>query len=153
MLLVLGFKLVTGLNALGLVLVFGLALDLMPLSLQAFWLRLPMALFLAGLALGAVGLLWSGLAQAAIQEQTRGGQLRRLHWVPALLAIASHALALLAFAAGCWALLGLTSLSQMADEAHGGQLEHHSPFIVPQSGGADENAMVSYCRHTLALAR
>ena len=111
-LLVLGFKASAWSNGLGVVLVLGIGLNVFALDVSALWLRLPLALYLAGVLLSGVGLVWTGLAQGVRARQCGPGQVRRFHWIPSLLAVVCYALALLAFATGCWATLGIASLAQ-----------------------------------------
>lgn len=108
-----------GLNAIGVALILAIALGLTPLSVSPYWLRLPLAMFLAGMMLCLLGLFWTGILRTALWRQYQSGTGRRSHWLPALFAMLSHFLALLMFATACWALLGVTSLSRYHDDPRG----------------------------------
>lgn len=126
MLHILAFKASIWLNALGVASVVAVATGVIPFALSPYWLRLPMALFLAGIVLSGLGLLWSGLTRGSLVRQALSKSVRRTHWVPALFATISYGLALIVFAAGCWAFLGVASLSQLYDDTHSG-LGHGRP--------------------------
>lgn len=129
--LVLGFKTCTWLNGLGVALTLVLAIGAAPSLVSPYWLRLPLALFLAGIAMAGLGLLWSGIVQGAMLRQLLTGRMRHSHWVATFLALICYALALLAFAAGCWATLGIASLSDYYGEAQS-SLDHMVPRLSPQ---------------------
>lgn len=119
-LLALAFKALMWLNGLGIALVFIVALGLIPWTLSPYWLRLPLALYLAGVLLAVLGLFWSGMLHTALSRQCLSGNTRRSHWIPALLTLISYFLAFLAFAAACWAFLGVMSLAHYHDDVHRG---------------------------------
>lgn len=108
------------LNGLGVASILIVALGLFPVELAPYWLRLPLALFLAGMLLSILGLFWSGMLQVALMRQCLAGYARRSHWVPALFAMISYFCAFVAFAAACWAFLGVASLSIYHDDFHRG---------------------------------
>lgn len=110
--LILAFKVVLGLNVLGVALVLSVALDVFPLTLPAYWLRVPLAMFLAGMMLSLLGLFWTGAARTASQRKHLLSTVRRGHWLPTAFAAVCHILALMMFCAACWAFLGMTSLSR-----------------------------------------
>lgn len=117
------------LNGLGIALLFAVALDLVPLTLSPYWLRLPLALFLAGMMLSMLGLFWSGILQAGLNRREVTGSTRRGHWVSALFVMISYVLALMAFAAACWAFLGVTALSHYYDGIHQGMGQGSMPYF------------------------
>src|SRR5690606_41475616 len=51
-------------------------------SLDPGWLRMPLAGFLAGLSLVALGLLWVYPVQTSLLSQLAAGRPRRSHWLP-----------------------------------------------------------------------
>lgn len=108
-----------GLNATGVALILAIAIGLAPLSVSPYWLRLPLAMFLAGMMLCLLGLFWTGILRTTLWRQHQSGTVGRSHWLPALFAMFCHFLALTMFAAACWALLGVTSLSRYHDDARG----------------------------------
>lgn len=116
--LILAFKVLIGLNALGVALILAVAFELLQLSLSPLWFRLPLAMFLAGMVLALLGLFWTGILRTALWRQYLSHGERRGFWLPALFAMLSHFLALIMFAAACWALLGVTALSHYYDDAH-----------------------------------
>lgn len=69
-------------------------------------LQLPLALFLAGLLVSCLGLLFAYLAQVSLLRQGYTGHLTRGHWPAQLLAMICYLLGALAFCAACWFSLG-----------------------------------------------
>src|SRR5690554_5156405 len=116
-------------NGLGVASLFGVALGLFPSGLSPSWLRLPLALFLAGLMLALLGLFWAGLLRLTISRQHLSGYARRTHWIPALITMITYFLAFLAFAAGCWAFLGVASLSHYHHDIHQGTSQGSVPRL------------------------
>lgn len=106
------------LNGLGVALLFFVALGLFPSVFSPAWLRLPLALFLAGMMLALLGLFWAGMLRLTITRQQMSGHARRTHWIPALFAMISYSFAFIAFAAGCWAFLGVASLAHYHHGIH-----------------------------------
>lgn len=128
------------LNGLGVAFVMAVAAEVIPFALSPYWLRLPMALFLAGIMLSGLGLLWSGLTRGSLVRQAISGRMGRTHWVPALFATISYALALVVFAAGCWAFMGVASLSQFYEGTHNGIEQQRPPrFQHPQAWQVDRD--------------
>lgn len=121
------------------------AAGMIPFALSPYWQRLPMALFLAGMMLSALGLFWSGLTRNLLIRQVLSGRSRRTHWIPALFATISYALAFIVFAAGCWAFLGVASLSQIYDDTHNGTGQKRPPaFQHPQVWQGDHDSAVVF---------
>src|SRR5690606_18573747 len=111
---VLGFKFLAWLNGLGVLLVLSCSIGLVEFGLAPQWLRLPLAAFLAGLALCALGLLWSYPAQSSLLDQVSSGRLvRRMHWLPLFCTILAYSLSLIAFALGCWFTQTLASFTYL----------------------------------------
>lgn len=106
----LGFKFLVWINAMGVLLVIFCALGLIQTDLTPFMLRLPLALFMAGLALCGVGLLWSCVVQTSLFSQLISGRPRRTHWLPMFLALIAYSLGMIAFIVGCWFTLNLAAI-------------------------------------------
>lgn len=106
----LGFKFLVWINGLGVLLVIFCALGLIQTDLTPFMLRLPLALFMAGLAFCGLGLLWSYLVQTSLFSQLISGRPRRTHWLPMFFALIAYSLGMLAFVLGCWFTLNLTAI-------------------------------------------
>src|SRR3546814_10579464 len=96
----LGFKLLAWINGLGVLLLLSCSLGIVQIDLDPQWLRFPLAAFLAGLALAALGLLWSYPVQSSLLHQLISGKPRRGHWLPLFCSLAAYSLGLLAFIAG-----------------------------------------------------
>ena len=103
----LGFRFLAWLNGLGVLLILLCSAGLLDTDLDAQWLRLPFSAFLGGLALCALGLLWTYPAQSGLIHQLASGRARRSHWVPMACTLVAYTLSLLAFLAGCWFLQSL----------------------------------------------
>jgi hypothetical protein len=97
-----GFKFLAWLNGLGVLLMLFCSMGAIELGLVAAWYRFPLALFRGGLALGALGLLWSYTLQSTLIVQMINGQARRTHWIPLSCTLLAYILSLAAFACGCW---------------------------------------------------
>lgn len=110
---VLGFKFLAWLNGLGILLVLSCSIGIVEFDLAPQWLRLPLTAFLAGLALCALGLLWSYPAQSSLFHQALQGRPRRGHWLPAFCATLAYSLSLFAFALGCWFTHTLATFTYM----------------------------------------
>ena len=108
------------LNGLGLALIFAVALGLLPSGLSPYWLRIPLALFLAGMMLALLGVFWTGMLRLSVARQNRQTYARRTHWLPALFAMFSYIFAFIAFAAACWAFLGVTAMAHYHGDVHQG---------------------------------
>jgi hypothetical protein len=108
--LALGFKFLAWVNGLGVAAMLLFSVGIVPMDLAPQWLRMPMAAFLGGMALCALGLLWSYPVQASLLNQLISGRARKTHWVPLLLAMLAYSFSLLAFIVGCWFTLGLASI-------------------------------------------
>lgn len=100
--LTLCFKFLAWANGLGLATVFACGTGVIAVDLAAVWLRFPMAVFLAGLALAVLGLLWSYPVQGSLLYQAIHGRARRTHWIPLFCTLLAYAFSLLAFCIGCW---------------------------------------------------
>jgi hypothetical protein len=115
----LGFKFLAWVNGLALLLLMACAIGIIDVDLAAPWLRLPVTIFLAGLALAMLGLLWSYPVQASLLNQLAEGRPRRGHWIPLICAMTAYGLSLVAFVAACWLTLGMASfVYQNAGDAH-----------------------------------
>lgn len=109
--LALGFKFLAWINGLGVAVMLWFGVGMVPIDLAPHWLRMPMASFLAGMVLCAMGLLWSYPVHASLLNQLVLGRARKTHWIPLLLTILAYSLSLLAFIVGCWFTLGLASIA------------------------------------------
>ncbi|PLC49430.1 hypothetical protein CR159_12555 [Pollutimonas subterranea] len=109
--LALGFKFLAWINGMGVVVILAFGLDIIQVDLAPQWLRLPMAAFLAGMVLSALGLLWTYPALASLLNQLVSGRARRTHWLPLSCTMIAYALSLFAFVCGCWITLGLGHLA------------------------------------------
>ncbi|HUG57404.1 MAG TPA: hypothetical protein VL002_04125 [Candidimonas sp.] len=105
--LALGFKFLAWINGMGVVAVLLFGTGIIQVDLAPVWMRLPLAAFLGGLTFAALGLLWAYPAQASLLNQLVTGRSRRTHWIPLFCTMVAYSLALFAFAAGSWLLLGL----------------------------------------------
>ena len=114
--LALGFKFLAWINSIGVVVILFFGLGIIEVDLAPQWLRLPLAAFLAGLVLSALGLLWTYPAQASLLNQLVSGRARRTHWIPLTCTIIAYTLSLLAFVCGCWITLGLGHLAYLNAE-------------------------------------
>ncbi|MFW7342836.1 hypothetical protein V0R37_15005 [Pollutimonas sp. H1-120] len=112
--LVLGFKFLAWTNGLGVLLLLSCSLGIVQIDLDPQWLRFPLAAFLAGLALSALGLLWSYPVQSSLLHQLITGKPRRGHWLPLFCSLVAYSLSLLAFIAGCWFTQSLAALAYSA---------------------------------------
>ena len=81
------------------------------IDLDPSWLRVPLAAFLAGLALCALGLLWTYPAQASLFAQAYAERARRGHWIPLFCVMLAYTLSLLAFVLGCWIIQGVAGFT------------------------------------------
>lgn len=115
--LTLGFKFFAWINGLGVIATLSVGMGVITTDLAPQWLRLPLAAFLGGLTLAALGLLWSYPTQASLLNQLIAGRTRRTHWIPLFCTMVAYSLALLAFVFGCWLLLGLVSIVYQAPES------------------------------------
>lgn len=114
----LGFRFLAWINGLALLLLMACAIGIIDVDLAAHWMRLPVTIFLAGLALAALGLLWSYPVQASLLNQLAEGRARRGHWIPLICAMTAYGLSLLAFVLGCWLTLGLAGFVYQNDGIH-----------------------------------
>lgn len=114
----LGFKFLAWINGLALLLLMACAMGIIDVDLAAHWMRLPVTIFLAGLALATLGLLWSYPVQASLLNQLAEGRPRRGHWIPLICAMTAYGLSLLAFVLGCWLTLGLAGFVYQNDGIH-----------------------------------
>jgi hypothetical protein len=112
--LVLGFKFLAWTNGLGVLLLLCCSMGIVQADLDPQWLRFPLAAFLAGLALGALGLLWSYPVQSSLLNQLLTGKARRSHWLPLFCTLVAYSLSLLAFIAGSWFTYSLAVLTFVA---------------------------------------
>ncbi len=126
--LALGFKFLAWINGLGIAAI--LSLGVFQLGVAPQWLRLPLAAFLGGLVLAALGLLWSYSAQISLLNQAISGRARRWHWIPLFCTMLAYSLSLLAFVCGCWLTLGLAgAVYQNTDDD--ASLDDESPSAEP----------------------
>ncbi len=107
----LGFRFLAWINGLGVLLILLCSAGAFDIDLDAQWLRLPFAAFLGGLALCALGLLWTYPAQSSLAHQLAAGRARRSHWLPMACTLIAYTLSLLAFLAGCWFLQSLLAFA------------------------------------------
>ena len=98
----LGFKSLAWLNGIGIGVVLASSAGVLPLELATVWLRFPLAVFLGGLALALLGLLWSFPLMNSLDARLVTGRRSPLHWIPLACTLLAYILSLAAFAAGCW---------------------------------------------------
>lgn len=109
--MVTGFKFLAWINGLGILAVMACTVDIIQIDLDSSWLRMPLLAFLAGLALCALGLLWTYPTQASLLAQAYAERARRGHWIPVFCVMVSYSLSLLAFVVGCWFFQGIASFT------------------------------------------
>ncbi|RTZ41110.1 hypothetical protein EKL30_15620 [Candidimonas sp. SYP-B2681] len=114
--LALGFKFLAWINGIGVVAILAFGVGIVPIDLAPPWLRVPLAAFLGGLVLAALGLLWSYSVQASLFNQSLAGRRRRTHWIPMFFTILAYSFSLLAFVCGCWFTLNLASMVYLSSE-------------------------------------
>lgn len=105
----LGFKFLAWINGVGALLIIVCSMGIVQVDLSPYLLRLPLAAFMAGLALCGLGLLWSYLVQTSLFNQLLAGRARRTHWVPMFCAMVAYSLSMAAFVMGCWFTLNLAA--------------------------------------------
>lgn len=105
----LGFKFLAWINGVGALLIVVCSMGIVQVDLSPYLLRLPLAAFMAGLALCGLGLLWSYLVQTSLFNQLLAGRARRTHWVPMFCAMVAYSLSMAAFVMGCWFTLNLAA--------------------------------------------
>src|SRR3546814_16373669 len=77
-----GFRFLATINGVGVLLTLFCAVGVLQTNLMPALFRIPLAVFIGGLALCGVGLLWSYLVQTSLFGQRIDGRRRRTHWVP-----------------------------------------------------------------------
>src|SRR5690554_657102 len=105
--LMLGFRFLAWLIGLGILLVLACSAGIIEVSLDPGWLRMPLAGFLAGLSLVALGLLWVYPVQTSLLSQLLAGRPRRTHWLPLACVLIAYTLSLLAFVFSSWVTQGM----------------------------------------------
>lgn len=118
----------------GIVVILSLGIGLVQIELAPQWLRLPLAAFLGGLTLSALGLLWAYPVQASLLNQLIVGRSRRTHWIPLCCTMVAYCLALLAFVFGCWATLGLASVAYQSPDDSSTSAEEQGMGSADQLG-------------------
>ncbi|NYT83440.1 hypothetical protein H0A70_18320 [Alcaligenaceae bacterium] len=98
----LGFKFLAWINGLGVLLLVFCSLGIFESAIELQWLRWPLAAYLAGLTLAALGLLWTYPALASLLGQAVSGRVRRTHWLPMFCIMLAYGLSMMAFVAACW---------------------------------------------------
>jgi lysylphosphatidylglycerol synthetase-like protein (DUF2156 family) len=148
----LGFKFLAWINGVGAALVLLCAVGAIPTNLAPYLFKLPLAGFIAGLALCGVGLLWSYLVQTSLFSQLVTGRSRRTHWIPLFCTLVAYAMSLAAFVMACWSVLNLSNLayqnpdySQSSDdddsaspdqsEQSGESEQSRDPFVITHESG------------------
>jgi len=106
-----GFRFLATINGLGVLLTLFCAVGVFQTNVAPDLFRMPLALFIGGLCLCGVGLLWSYLVQTCLFSQLIEGRHRRTHWVPMVCTMLAYSLSLIVFAVGCWYALGLANLA------------------------------------------
>lgn len=106
----LGFKFLAWVNGIGALLIVVCSIGIIQTDLSPYLLRLPLAAFIAGLALCGLGLLWSYLVQTSLFSQLLAGRARRTHWVPMFCALVAYSLSIGAFMMGCWFTVNLAAI-------------------------------------------
>ncbi|HEY9459615.1 MAG TPA: hypothetical protein VIR04_02310 [Paralcaligenes sp.] len=128
----LGFKFLAWINGVGALLIVACSIGVVQVDLSPYLLRLPLASFMAGLALCGLGLLWSYLVQSSLFNQLLEGRARRTHWVPMFCAMIAYSLSMAAFVMGCWFTLNLAAaIDQNGDYS---QSSHEEASPSDQSG-------------------
>jgi len=101
-----GFRLFAWLNGGAALMLVAFSLGIVGGDIAAPDLQLPLAMFLAGLLLSGLGLLFAYLAQVSLLRQGYTGHMTRGHWPAQLLAMICYLLSALAFCSACWCTLG-----------------------------------------------
>jgi hypothetical protein len=124
----LGFKFLAWINGVGTLLIVICSVGIVQVDLSPYLLRLPLAAFMAGLALCGLGLLWSYLVQTSLFNQLLAGHARHTHWVPMFCALVAYSLSMAAFVMGCWFTLNLAAaIDQNGDYSPSSHGEGVSP--------------------------
>jgi hypothetical protein len=123
----LAFKFLAWINGFGILVVLLASVGVVDTGISPYLLRLPLAAFLAGVALCGVGLLWSYLVQASLFSQLLNGRSRRTHWVPMFCVMIAYSLSLVAFLIGCWFTLNLSAWAYHASSYSQPSEENTSP--------------------------
>jgi hypothetical protein len=98
----LGFKFLAWINGLGVLLLVFCSLGVLETAIDPPWLRWPLAAYLAGLTLAALGLLWTYPALTSLLGQAVSGRTRRTHWIPVFCIMLAYGLSMMAFVVACW---------------------------------------------------
>jgi hypothetical protein len=106
-----GFRFLATINGLGALFTLCAAVGVVDTNLAPSLYRVPLAAFIAGMALCGVGLLWSYLVQTLLFGQLVEGHPRRTHWVPFVCVLLAYGLSLVMFVAGCWYMLHLAEMA------------------------------------------
>lgn len=69
-------------------------------------LQIPLLLYLGGMLLACLGVMFAYLAQVSLLRQGYNGHLTRGHWPAQLLAMICYLASALAFCAACWLAAG-----------------------------------------------
>jgi hypothetical protein len=84
----------------------GFSLGIVGSDIAAPDLQVPLLLFLGGLVLACLGILFAYLSQVSLLRQGYNGHLTRGHWPAQLLAMLCYLASALAFCGACWLAAG-----------------------------------------------
>lgn len=136
-----GFRFLAWINGLGVLCSLGAAVGILGTNVSPGLFRIPLAAYIAGLALCGVGLLWSYLVQTLLFSQLVEGRHRRSHWVPLACTLLAYGLSLVMFVAGCWVMLHLAELASQnpaySSQSYGSQ-DGDEVAPLNQSGNASQ---------------
>ncbi|SEJ98401.1 hypothetical protein [Achromobacter sp. NFACC18-2] len=100
------FRFLGWLNGGAALILVGFSLGIVGADIAAPDLQIPLLLFLAGLLLACLGVVFAYLAQVSLLRQGYTGHLTRGHWPAQLLAVLCYLASALAFCGACWLAAG-----------------------------------------------
>lgn len=137
-----GFRFLAWINGLGVLFSLCAAVGVIDTSVAPGLFRVPLAAYIAGLALCGVGLLWSYLAQTALFGQLVEGRHRRNHWVPLVCTLLAYGLSLVMFVAGCWYMLHLGELADQNPAYSSQSYGQGGDDVAPSDQSGDASQLV-----------
>ncbi len=112
------FRFLGWLNGAAALVLVGFTLGVVGGDVAAPDLQIPLLLFLAGLMLACLGVLFAYLAQVSLLRQGYNGHLTRGHWPAQLLAMICYLASALAFCGACWLASGQAALDTPQSTAY-----------------------------------
>ena len=100
------FRFLGWLNGAAALVLVGFTLGVVGGDIAAPDLQIPLLLFLAGLLLACLGVMFAYLAQVSLLRQGYNGHLTRGHWPAQALAMLCYLGSALAFCGACWLATG-----------------------------------------------